>query len=270
MDRMIIFGTFEFLGFHFCKKLLEKGYSVKGIHFDRLQNQWVEEKKLEIGRNANFEEQTIEALIETDRAPSTIILPLYDLYMSCNEKLLADRNSGGRILDFLRENKDGSQVVYLLPIHLLADSHRPEGLKEVEDFFCQAKELAGTGQFFYFPTIFGAWQPPSFLFHRAILNSDKNNIQVREWLGDAIFIDDLLNPMIHIIETGKMGHFLLESGMEGSWKKCADYLKLDQTDQTKEIPKIASEQMERITLKKLTPSNEALSIQKNHLFRLLY
>ncbi|MFC0417302.1 hypothetical protein ACFFHH_17985 [Cytobacillus solani] len=56
MDRAVIIGTYESLGFRFCTSLLEEGYEVTGIHYRNMDEELVEEKRMEIGRNANFQE----------------------------------------------------------------------------------------------------------------------------------------------------------------------------------------------------------------------
>lgn len=60
MDRAVILGTFEFIGFSLCKNLLDQGCEIDGIHFDKEQDDaLIHEKRLTIGRNANFNEKTI-------------------------------------------------------------------------------------------------------------------------------------------------------------------------------------------------------------------
>ncbi|WP_102271833.1 hypothetical protein [Cytobacillus massiliigabonensis] len=56
MDRAIVIGTYENLGFYFCSSLLEAGYEVTGIHYKDMDEELLEEKRMEIGRNANFQE----------------------------------------------------------------------------------------------------------------------------------------------------------------------------------------------------------------------
>jgi hypothetical protein len=57
MDRAVIIGTYESLGFYFCTSLLEEGYEVTGIHYRNTNEELLEGKRMEIGRNANFQEQ---------------------------------------------------------------------------------------------------------------------------------------------------------------------------------------------------------------------
>ena len=58
MDKVIIVGTYEFIGFQLCLSLLEQGREVIGIHLNtNSKDPFLEEKRFEIGRNSNFTEQ---------------------------------------------------------------------------------------------------------------------------------------------------------------------------------------------------------------------
>ena len=56
MDRAVIIGTHESFGFYFSTSLLEEGYEVTGVHYVDMDEELVEKKRMEIGRNANFQE----------------------------------------------------------------------------------------------------------------------------------------------------------------------------------------------------------------------
>lgn len=277
MDKAIIFGAFEFLGIHFCKKFLERGYRVTGIPLYVVQD--IEEKKLEFGRNANFLEQTFEQWNETkkiDEKPSVIVFLLYDLFMTCNEHILTNKMLFEPIFHYLKEGKGSKdQIILILPIQMAAESKNDEGMRYLEYFNNQITEVAKNVQRMYLPTIFGPWQSSTFLFQNTMLNRLRKNVQlnnVREWIFDAIYIEDVLNPVIEIIESKKNGSFLLESNLSNSWRLCADFLQLEHCfseDATAHFIK-SDDLIEKIQINKLTPIQESLTIQWDHLSRISF
>lgn len=56
MDKVLVLGTLEELGFEMTTSLLEEGYEVCGIHLQLGEEKIYNERRLKIGRNANFEE----------------------------------------------------------------------------------------------------------------------------------------------------------------------------------------------------------------------
>jgi hypothetical protein len=216
--------VFEFIGFHCCKSLLEKGYSVNGIPFNMESDLFLDEKRLEVGRNANFSEQDlqgVENIIEKkEREPAIFIVSLYEWFMTFKESPVPNTKILAQVAQSLNDRqKAENQIVYLLPIQLLTNSQDLEGAVELKEFIDQTNRLGDCVQLFYLPTIFGPWQPSSFLFQRALLkqlNNVKDDMVIREWTLDAMFIDDALDPIIERIETGKKGSFLLESGIPES------------------------------------------------------
>jgi nucleoside-diphosphate-sugar epimerase len=255
MDKVCIYGVFEFTGFHLCKRFLEDGYTVEGIHFDA-DDWFLEEKRLEVGRNANFNEK----LFPLAEQNLVTIIPIYDWFMAYKEgykKVFSE---------VVQSLKDDQQIVYLLPIQLLSDWPNDEALEEIRSFLDQTKNIGKCIQYFYLPTIFGPWQPASFLFQREMLNQIhhvKEEIEVREWPFDAIYVDDVLDPIIHRIESGEAGSFLIESGIPKSWELCAEILQLERSEVFGE-GKLKSDGVKKITINKVTPYQEALNAQKEH------
>lgn len=56
MDKVLVLGALEELGFEMTALLLEEGYEVRGIHLQTGHETIYNERRMEIGRNANFEE----------------------------------------------------------------------------------------------------------------------------------------------------------------------------------------------------------------------
>src|SRR4051812_35895178 len=92
MDKAVIFGVFDFVSFHMCKTLLNKGLEVNGVHIEKMDKVLFQnEKRLEVGRNANFLEQALvewEKKKEHESMRTMLVISLYDLYMLKKERIL--------------------------------------------------------------------------------------------------------------------------------------------------------------------------------------
>lgn len=259
LDKVCLYGVFEFTGFHLCKRFLEKGFGVEGIHFDTERELFLEEKRLEVGRNANFNESSLSL----DGQKLVTIIPIYDWFMANKE---GNKKVFREIAPFLKEDH---QIVYLLPIQLLTNWPNEEALEEVRNFMDQTKKIGQCIQYFYLPTIFGPWQPSSFLFQRELLNqiyTVNEQVEVREWPFDAIYVDDVLDPLIERIESGEAGSFLIESGIPKSWELCAEILQLEQSlgKNFEDVKLNMDDGTKKIRLSDITPYQEALKAQKEH------
>ena len=89
MEKAVMVGVFDFVSFHVCKALLDKGIEVRGVQIESEENQdfLLEEKRLEIGRNANFSVTRMDDLTIPNQK-ETIVLSVYDLYMLYKEEIL--------------------------------------------------------------------------------------------------------------------------------------------------------------------------------------
>jgi hypothetical protein len=265
MDKAIIFGIYDFVSFQMGRTLLNKGVEVIGIHIDQNSDTlYLEEKRLEVGRNANFREiflSEIGTYREDDTTKTTFILSLYDLYMLSTETIL-QQQTVTKLQQFIENNKYLTDILFLLPIQLL----RSDEAKTLQAVIDEAVSWGKNNQFYYLPSIYGPWQPSTFTFQQALLaNTDYSEIRVnkREWTGDILFVDDAVEAILvsnENLEVEDNTHFLIESGEENYWVQCAAHLKLE----TKEI---YSEQLDinktikRVTAKKVTPFSESFEKQ---------
>jgi hypothetical protein len=264
MDKAIIFGTYEFVGFHLCQEFLERGYEVTGIFHDYSEESFIDEKRLEIGRNANFTEKIIGEYVVDDASPSLMIFSLYDLFIGSREKLI---NSEDLRKIILKTVDTRNQIAYLLPIQLLSQSDHMQDLKL---FLEDLKGIGKNPQFYYLPSIFGPWQPVTFLFQKSMLNllgENSNPNAIREWRMDAIFVKDAVKTLIEKMISGNEGHFLLESGIPNQWEDCADFLKIDpQFRESKGCEELElGEHIIHLPVKQGTPFADALRLQRKHL-----
>ncbi|GHH98490.1 hypothetical protein [Neobacillus kokaensis] len=266
MDKAIIIGIYNFVGFQICHTLLNKGIEVNGIHIDSKTDPFLEEKRLEIGRNANFVESSLSKWNVSengnDLKKQILIFPIYDFYILREEAMLEKEILVNKVIQYLEEKKGNSNIVIIAPIQLLA-----QNLPSMNTLLEQMRGLDPNIQFIFLPAIFGPWQPSMFLFQQAIISSFqkcKISLSDREWTKDALFAADAAEAIFEIIESANPGSYLLESGKNNYWEKCAGYLaEISKLKDQRESIQIDSKIM-RVPVKCLTPITEALNFQKEH------
>ena len=229
MDRAVILGTFEFIGFSLCKYLLEQGCEIDGVHFGKEDDDAItHEKRLTIGRNANFYEINYNEWIKSAelQKSDTIFIDIYDLYIRNGIAALREKEL---IEGFLLKNLALFQtlqvkIAFLFPIQWVKDMSRTHS--RLEDAIKVLKENDIFVSSFYLPVIYGPWQPKEFSFYQSIAK-ERVIISEREWIHDAIFIDDLILFLSSGPDRNSDESFLLKSNIKGHWRKCADYLSID-------------------------------------------
>ncbi|MCM3570008.1 hypothetical protein [Neobacillus mesonae] len=265
MDKAAILGIYNFVSFQVCQTLLNKGIEVNGIHIDTKTEQFLDEKRLEIGRNANFTENSFSEWKDSKQKESNkekMILSIYDLFMLGEESILHDERVLNPVLQYLDQYKDEANIIIIAPIQALAES-----IPSIDRFLEKTRGGEDTIQFIYLPAIFGPWQPQVFMFQQAIVSSiQKGEVSLsdREWTEDALFAEDAAETIVEIIDEGKPGRYLLESGRKGYWQQCAAYL--DEgllKGMNRESIQINSP-VTRVHVKNITPIAKAFSIQKEY------
>lgn len=203
MDKAIIVGIYEFIGFHLCEALLQEGIEVYGVNLPMNDSDHiVDEKRLLIGRNSNFQEKDESFLSSFDysQKDTCIFLDYYSFYMKRQEE---------KILELVHSNLSQEQLVHSVTIMPIQ-----ECMKEISSSYI-----------FYLPTIYGPWQPVNFLFHKALYQSNANHtIADREWTKDAIYVQDTILSILDIIENKKPASYLLKSNGENQWSEIASIL----------------------------------------------
>jgi hypothetical protein len=194
--------------------------------------------------------------------------------MLYNETILKKEAIIRPIHQFLERNKDGCEtIVFILPIQLLTRSHDSQSLSDLEEFLDQTMNIRKNIQLFFIPTIYGPWQPNTFLFQQTILSKISMNEEIndlREFTMDALFIEDALETIIDIIESRIPGKYLIESGKKNHWDLCAAFLNIDgKLINTRERVSMAfNNEMIKVPLRKVTSISDSLSIQIEHTQRL--
>ncbi|UII57000.1 GDP-mannose 4,6-dehydratase [Cytobacillus spongiae] len=226
MDKAIVIGNYEFIGFHLCRTLLNKGYEVSGIYNNQLE--YVEEMQFEFGRNANYTDYYASGEIEdhlTNDNQTVIFVNYYDYFHQRKEKVFS------RIMLNYQLEETSAKIVLVLPINLLSN-----GFEEArkEQLFRSA-----TAQMVYLPTIYGPWQSSQSLFHNALLmqnNGEDRELKWndREYNQDAIYVDDAINQVITLAKTNSPREVILKSSLSHHWDKCAKLLKIPQQIEQKQ------------------------------------
>jgi len=218
MDKAIIVGIYEFIGYQLCETLLQEGIEVYGIHIPtNVPDHLVEEKRLLIGRNSNFYEkdENFLALKDSLNKETFIFFDYYSYYMKRQEDKLVQLVQSSLYREHLM------QSVALMPIQFCVQNEDRKGnLKIMESPYI-----------FYLPTIYGPWQPSNFLMHKLLCNPNENHVlDEREWTQDAIYVQDVIQKILYSLENQKQDSYLLKSNIENHWSQIVMSL-------TDEIPK---------------------------------
>jgi len=214
MDRAVILGTYEFIGFHLCLSLLEKGIEVIGIHLPSLSNdEYLEEMRLSVGRNSNFTEKD-ETFFEQKQTFSDNTFFFIDYYSYYKNY----RESEMKAILTQSLNHINVHYIFICPIQLCNE-------KSSQEFPIQLLKFQNHLQIYYLPTIYGPWQPLHFTFQQALHNPDKSvTIDEREWTNDALFVSDAIDYIIGHLEEKKKQQILLKSMIDNHWQKVASLL----------------------------------------------
>lgn len=256
MEKAIIIGVYEFLGLHFCKKILEQGIAVEGIHIEIEDKElYIEEKKMEIGRNANFMENKLESIEEKESV--CVIIDFYDFFV---------RNISIKFCSILApylEKMKKSKIILLLPIAAKREPFREE-MEEVEKLMTDDLVVSS----YYLPTVYGPWQPKEMVFQQLFLKEagmiESVNVSSREWVYDALHVDEIIDFILEK-NNSLRGRFLLTSGKENMWKLCAKELGF-QYENKQEEPDVSL--TDKIVVQSKLSYKEGLAGQKRNVLML--
>ncbi|MGE8205206.1 hypothetical protein ACQKP0_11620 [Heyndrickxia sp. NPDC080065] len=222
MDRAIVFTAQQFLGFELCKGLLEKGFEVTAVEHKDMINNECEDKWLEIGRNANLSYQLMNEKIELCEQTSICFVPIYDLFVEKDEKLL--NRWIGRFKEIYDELKSNIKLIVLISPSQFLLNFSNRGDKIYYDMISDIFNIVRSRILeFYVPTIYGPWQPNSFLFQQII-----SRMGVRNYIDDcqdAIYIEDAIQTILQNIDKDLYEEkILLKSEKKDLWEKCIHFL----------------------------------------------
>jgi hypothetical protein len=220
MERASIVGVYDFVGYSLCRHMLDIGIEVEGIHpAGEGEDYYTEEKRLEIGRNANFTETSLLdwQAVETEDF----------LFITMFEALL-DQD---RTVDFLEtlltklefRNSKALSTVLVLPAYFAQENAKLEKAgSKLNGFISKSLPSVLT---IYLPTIYGPWQPEKFFFQQvmnlsSIESREIQDVDQLDWTDDCLYIDDAVKSIREMAESGTRGQYFLSSGYSDRWKAC--------------------------------------------------
>jgi hypothetical protein len=221
MERAIMVGAFGFLGYSVCRAMLDKGIEVNVISIDDESDFFIEEKRMEIGRNANLlEDEAWERTAARVEAPIPVIIPFYDYYMVEKEEVLFENQ-------FIQEElfslpPENYPITLLLPEQL-----EYEGSSAIKPLVKLKEKLSNKGFLLkevLVPTLYGPWQPEECFFQQILSFSedavDVPTLNPRESTIDAIYVSDAASVVLGLLEEAQGGKYLIRSGETNGWYKC--------------------------------------------------
>lgn len=268
MDKAIIYGVYHFLGFSLCKQLLEQGIQVDGYPIGNLEeHEFLDEKKFLIGRNANFYECHLndDPLISDESTQKNVaVISFYDLYFFSNKVDLFFQ----QILTCILKLTKIERIICLCP-----DNIQTTHQEMIKTQFNSSNLSNIPLLFIYLPTIFGPWQSSSFYFQQHLLKEYTDiepKLDQRENTMDAIYIDDVINDIIKIIQSEEKTDVHLKSNESDKWLKCASYLNIEEVEKViKEKNQFKTGNLRKREIMEETSIEKGFHIQKNHLKNLI-
>ncbi|MBT2639196.1 hypothetical protein [Bacillus sp. ISL-39] len=224
MERAVILGIYDFIGYSLCRYLLDLGVEIAGIHPEESKEDYfTEEKRLEIGRNANFTEIGLQDW-QVEEAEGFLFLTLFES--------LQARNETDDLMETLLSKLENRHLKSLPTVVILPAFFAEENveLREADtkmSRFISSRE--STLLTIYLPTIYGPWQPEECFFQQAISHSSIEgrkipDISQWEWKHDCLYIEDAVKTIKEMAESGQKGQYILSSGERGRWLQCAEEL----------------------------------------------
>ncbi|RLQ97206.1 Rossmann-fold NAD(P)-binding domain-containing protein [Falsibacillus albus] len=217
MEQAVVLCAGQFIGFAFCKELLNRGYTVTAVDHEEWFTGVQEEKWLEFGRNSNIRYIPFDEWNPSGTESSYFFIPIYD-YISTNnaDGLMSLNDKFGGV-----SNLGNNRCVLLEPHRPLLSEHQNEADRAF-DSVKSAKSLIKV----FLPTIYGPWQPSAFAFYKLIENKHPLCLgECSDSPPDAIFIDDAANAVLtYLEETDDDFDVVLNSGRKNEWLNGLKYL----------------------------------------------
>ncbi|PKG25524.1 hypothetical protein [Niallia nealsonii] len=253
MDDFLMIGKYHFIGLHLCSTLLSQGLKIKGISYPDFEVHQLEEKEMFFGRNANFIDIKWEQRFKQIKEGETIIV--FDCYtLDKLDDLIA------AMQEFFKGNR------WKMPNKVVAIC--PATMEEVQNKQCTKffKEKKIPYQFIYLPTIYGPWQPESFLFQQILLKEINKNLlpKQNEYTKDAIFVEDAVEEIMEQIQNNQNEDILLRSVVQNHWQKCMDVLNYS-LDYVEDCENYFAENKFTINVKNKNKIADNLALQTKHI-----
>ena len=251
MENAIVIGAFNFVGFKLCCRLLEEGIVVYGVDTpESREDEFVEEKQLQIGRNANFSWQEVSECVFFDNKGSNCYDTVYyclfdpsinmfskgiDKCMNQTTKLLKE------VIQYCNEYKIklvllstievlGNQTVEMNDDTIPAPESDSGRLHLIEENLVKSETEKFNVNYVIcrVPTIYGPWQPTHMMYQQliiAVMNKQEPKLEINENTRDIIYVDDVVDALINLaMPQFEKKSILLSSGKENQWYEGAKFL----------------------------------------------
>jgi len=248
MKKNIVFGVYQFLGFHICNYLLESGYEVVGSDWLESESENVEEKKQAFGRNANFSSHSGEWL-ENDKI--TMYICLYD-YLDNPSFSLKQLEELLACIDCIVEkcNHDGMQMVVFLPEHL--DSSMKHSIDEWKLQSGRESMIRSI----HLSELYGPWIP-SYKFIQKIVKQEISVLKAN--MSKYIYIDDFFQNWKNIM-TLRSKDIYVFGKQPNDWHLQLPQLLVDENEDELERNSIVA----NLYIEAKTSLREGLQLVKEH------
>jgi len=219
MENAIVCGAMHFVGFELCKELLNHGCCVVALDKESNTEKYHMEKWLEIGRNANLLQLSIEEIRDEINSSTVCFIPFID-FLSSPEKM----NDLFKVVESLLQMENITEYHIIYPSryqYSFSDMNR-RNFNDVFPISAINKKVVE----YYVPTLYGPWQPNTYLFQQLIEGKTKD-----EYLDDrtdAIFIEDAVKEIVENTKQTEHGQrILLRNSKPEIWRECVLYLNND-------------------------------------------
>ena len=220
METFIVIGAYQFLGYYLTQYLLNRGEEVIGVDWDDGQDPFIlEEKELEMGRNANFMHIPLNKLALLDiSGETTIYLSYYDMRKMSEDPVGLLKNLEVCMKKHIGKiQQDMPKIFVLMPIETEEEEER-----QVSSAISRDGKVVNV----YLPTIYGPWQPETMSFEAGLCRYEEKRLcetLANEYTGDAIYVKDLIEAFDSIVVPGEK-EIQVVSSIEDHWGKCANLI----------------------------------------------
>lgn len=257
MNRILIIGVQQFMGFHLCSRFLEEGCSVDGVFFQPEHpffHKWVEEQMLWLGRNAELTIWSLEDLEQNMDASS------YDYIYYCQldphdpewpkdwfkekEKLERTTNAikGASCPIIFISSFDvygEKQKIVTEKEKAIPSSEKGKLYERAEKWWeSHMENNRGLSIIVRIPTVYGPWQPPGQWITDDLLKElhfkSMTRTSEKSPVRDLLYIEEAVNGLVELAKDVSLSSSIMHFVSDGFLEK---------------LPKTASFPVDPINLK---------------------
>ncbi|GAA0314673.1 hypothetical protein GCM10008967_01490 [Bacillus carboniphilus] len=229
MDKIYIYGVYDFVSFEFCQQLLHEGYEVAGVRYPFAFQDT--EKSLLVGRNANFTElQSVDGLSNQEQQGSSIFIISHYDHQYINE---AEYMKIKKHLEETVNKLKIDRTLVMVPRELTSTEVREEPYMNLVK---ECQKILPKPQYVGLPPLYGLGQPENDILYR-VANQRKNEETKipNSSLEDALPLSETVSFLINQLENHNQD-IVLNSDVELHYKKCIESLVGEKWDWAGSLP----------------------------------